>query len=277
MELLDYGARRYDPQIGRFLSPDTIIPDPSNPQSFNRYSYVSNNPLRYTDPTGHIQCGEVSECTPSDYQRYRNTIPSFEEQKQIEENINTTLIVGTVVWGGIVAAPVVAEAVPLVSAQTATTVGTTGGTAGTAACGDGDCTNEVSAVSQATQNALNAIQNSTGQAFRSFSSFKYNMGRAGDGQAWHHIVEQNKNNVTKFGNQLIQNTNNLIRLPDRAGEIHRQISGFYSSIQPDVTGSTTQTVRQWMSTQSFEEQFKFGMDVIKMFDGSQHIIDKFGG
>jgi len=39
--------------IGRFLQPDTIVPEPSNPQSLNRYSYVYNNPLRYTDPTGH--------------------------------------------------------------------------------------------------------------------------------------------------------------------------------------------------------------------------------
>jgi hypothetical protein len=57
MELIDYGARWYDPQIGRFISADIIIPDPANPQSFNRYSYVYNNALRYTDPTGH-QCAE---------------------------------------------------------------------------------------------------------------------------------------------------------------------------------------------------------------------------
>ena len=52
-ELYYYGARYYDPTIGRFISPDTIVPNPSDPQSLNRYSYCSNNPLRYTDPTGH--------------------------------------------------------------------------------------------------------------------------------------------------------------------------------------------------------------------------------
>ncbi len=50
-----YNARYYDPLIGRFISPDTIIPDPSNPQSFNRYSYCLNNPLKYIDPNGHQQ------------------------------------------------------------------------------------------------------------------------------------------------------------------------------------------------------------------------------
>ena len=48
-----YGARYYDPGIGRFISPDTIVSDPANPQSLNRYSYALNNPLKYSDPTGH--------------------------------------------------------------------------------------------------------------------------------------------------------------------------------------------------------------------------------
>jgi RHS repeat-associated protein len=48
-----YNARYYDPELGRFIQPDMVIPDLSNPQSFNRYSYCINNPLRYTDPSGH--------------------------------------------------------------------------------------------------------------------------------------------------------------------------------------------------------------------------------
>ena len=50
-----YQARFYSPKLGRFLSPDTIVPGAANPQAYNRYSYVLNNPLRYTDPTGHMQ------------------------------------------------------------------------------------------------------------------------------------------------------------------------------------------------------------------------------
>jgi hypothetical protein len=42
------------PYINRFLSADTIVPGYANPQNLNRYSYVTNNPLRYTDPTGHM-------------------------------------------------------------------------------------------------------------------------------------------------------------------------------------------------------------------------------
>ncbi|HEY32480.1 MAG TPA: hypothetical protein G4O10_05180 [Dehalococcoidia bacterium] len=49
-----YGARHYDPAIGRFISADTIVQDFANPQTLNRYSYCVNNPLKYTDPTGHF-------------------------------------------------------------------------------------------------------------------------------------------------------------------------------------------------------------------------------
>ena len=52
--LYNYDARMYDPVIGRFLSPDSIIPDIYNPQALNRYSYCYNNPLIYIDPTGHF-------------------------------------------------------------------------------------------------------------------------------------------------------------------------------------------------------------------------------
>ena len=51
--LMYYGARYYDPALGMFLSPDTVVPEPGNPQALNRYAYVNNNPLRYTDPSGH--------------------------------------------------------------------------------------------------------------------------------------------------------------------------------------------------------------------------------
>jgi len=49
-----YGARYYDPEIGRFITPDTIVQAPFNPQTLNRYTYCNNNPLNYVDPTGHM-------------------------------------------------------------------------------------------------------------------------------------------------------------------------------------------------------------------------------
>ncbi|MEI2689422.1 MAG: RHS repeat-associated core domain-containing protein [Anaerolineae bacterium] len=62
-----YNARYLDPQLGRFTQPDTIVPAPGNPQALNRYSYVLNNPVRYTDPTGHLTEEELQTLLGSDY------------------------------------------------------------------------------------------------------------------------------------------------------------------------------------------------------------------
>jgi RHS repeat-associated protein len=55
--LLNMNGRVYDPGIGRFLSADPNVQFVADLQSYNRYSYVQNNPLRYTDPTGYLSWG----------------------------------------------------------------------------------------------------------------------------------------------------------------------------------------------------------------------------
>jgi len=51
-----YNARYYDPYLNHWTQPDTIVPDPYNPQDWDRYSYTRNNPINYVDPTGHKAC-----------------------------------------------------------------------------------------------------------------------------------------------------------------------------------------------------------------------------
>jgi RHS repeat-associated protein len=51
--LMYFRARYYSSGLGRFVSADSIIPDTKNPQAWNRFSYTANNPLKYTDPSGH--------------------------------------------------------------------------------------------------------------------------------------------------------------------------------------------------------------------------------
>jgi RHS repeat-associated protein len=53
--LLFFNARFYDASLGRFLSADTIVPDSGDPQQYNRFAYATNNPLKYTDPSGHCR------------------------------------------------------------------------------------------------------------------------------------------------------------------------------------------------------------------------------
>ncbi len=63
--LIYMNARYYLPEVGRFISPDTIVPDPSNPQSFNRYSYAHNDPTNLTDPSGYC-AGDPNDPENSD-------------------------------------------------------------------------------------------------------------------------------------------------------------------------------------------------------------------
>jgi RHS repeat-associated protein len=58
---VDFRARMYDPLLGRFVQPDTIIPGAGNPQAWNRYSYTTNNPVNYIDPSGHRSCNGTDE------------------------------------------------------------------------------------------------------------------------------------------------------------------------------------------------------------------------
>lgn len=59
--------------LGRFISADTIIASLANPQSLNRYSYVYNNPINNTDPTGHRPCDGEYGCSADPQQRSKPT------------------------------------------------------------------------------------------------------------------------------------------------------------------------------------------------------------
>ncbi|MDZ4260958.1 MAG: RHS repeat-associated core domain-containing protein [Pseudomonadota bacterium] len=52
--LIHMNGRVYDPELGRFMSADPFVQAPYNSQSYNRYSYVFNSPLSFTDPSGYL-------------------------------------------------------------------------------------------------------------------------------------------------------------------------------------------------------------------------------
>ena len=67
-EYYTFGYRAYDPWVGRFLARDPLIADASNPQTFNRYSYVFNSPTNGIDPTGLMpeqSCSPNETCGPT--------------------------------------------------------------------------------------------------------------------------------------------------------------------------------------------------------------------
>jgi RHS repeat-associated protein len=65
-----FNARWYDPYLNRWTQPDTIVPSPTDPQSFNRYSYSYNMPTIFTDPSGNRPCGDIygDDCEDSPYE-----------------------------------------------------------------------------------------------------------------------------------------------------------------------------------------------------------------
>jgi RHS repeat-associated protein len=72
-------ARYYDPNLGLFISPDTLIPDPSNVLDYNRYVYARGNPVKYNDPTGHYSSSELQQ---------HFGVGSFEEVEELFSNTN---------------------------------------------------------------------------------------------------------------------------------------------------------------------------------------------
>jgi RHS repeat-associated protein len=65
-DLINMNGRIYDPVVSRFLSPDLLIQSANNLNSYNRYSYVLNNPLIFNDPSGY----EVEKPLRSDASNY---------------------------------------------------------------------------------------------------------------------------------------------------------------------------------------------------------------
>ena len=58
--LVHMNGRLYDPRVGRFVQGDPLVDDPGDPQAYNRYAYVGNNPVSVIDPTGYSRSGARS-------------------------------------------------------------------------------------------------------------------------------------------------------------------------------------------------------------------------
>ena len=88
LDLVHMNGRVYDPVIARFLSADPIVQDPYHSQAFNRYSYVWNNPLNATDPTG-FKCEKLTGsniCWPDDEVVNSAFVPDGLQPSGVEQN-----------------------------------------------------------------------------------------------------------------------------------------------------------------------------------------------
>jgi hypothetical protein len=204
--------------LARFLSVDPGRDwHPKQPQTWNMYTYVRNNPLKYTDPTGReADPGEFTGVNP-----------------EAVEFVKSLLHVDTLrnAFSGFSSAPANEKMMAgMIGAIALLDLGS----------------NIVAPEKGAAIGGAEAI------GFKTFRAFKRMMGAAGDGKHWHHIVEQTKSNVARFGGQALHNTVNLIKLD---APTHAKISAFYSSKQAFTGGLT---VREWLSKKSFKEQYELG-------------------
>ena len=98
------------------------------------------------------------------------------------------------------------------------------------------------------------------QGYKSFNDLKKAIGSAGERKDWHHIVEQSQIEKSGFSPEQIHNTDNIIAV-DHA--THMKITGYYNTKSFDFTNGLS--VRDWLAGQSYEEQYSFGLDVLRRF------------
>jgi hypothetical protein len=271
------GARYYTSLAGRFISPDLpgIDQHIANPQSWNLYHYARNNPLHYTDPTGHAaeaQYCSIATCAPMESSGDLSSGPSptnyvevdDDEQQsggaaaaqgaQAQQNPQSSFFqtpLGKLLYN-FVDGDNVAQAVTNMVASEKPTGKVGGATALVLTV--------AVAIVPAGKVAKGIVRFARGakagvQVYRSMSALRRALGPAGKGLEWHHIVEQCK--ACQFGPEAIHNTDNVIGL---IKSVHEKISRFYSTKQ-DFAGS--KVVREWLKGQSFEQQRAFGLKVLR--------------
>jgi len=176
--LYDYIARHYDPTLARFIQPDTIVPAPGDPQSLNRYAYTGNNPVRYTDPSGHryiaprpdpkevpnpgpeILLPPSHSPTGDPMQAYWSEIESW-DPGTTAEFVSVVVSPFTAPLLGIISEAAIGDlAIPTAQALWWKLLSWAG-----LACADGDCGNEVRSAGEYVRQTLPKLEGSIAEAF----------------------------------------------------------------------------------------------------------------
>jgi RHS repeat-associated protein len=97
--------------------------------------------------------------------------------------------------------------------------------------------------------------------YKSFSEFKSANGPAGEGMQWHHVVEQSQVERSGFDVSRINSSENVMAI---SKSLNQRLNAFYSTKPPELGV----TVRDWLSGQSWGQQFQFGLDAMRDLRGS---------
>ena len=253
-------SRYYDPVTHRFINADSQLNQKDGILGFNTYAYCNNNPIIYSDPTGHLPFFVITAAVGAVAGAVYGGIKAAKSGGNVWAGIGIGAAVGGLVGAGLGAMAGAAFAGSAVATTTQVAIGV-GQFATTVAIGGvGAGTTYIANNLQHAGNEIsNAIATSTGKGFDTFRQLKNEIGTPGAGNEWHHIVEQCQIGKSGFSPQMIHNTNNIISISKTT---HSAISGYYSSIQPFTNGMI---VRNWLAGQSFSAQYEFGLNVIRMF------------
>ena len=104
-----------------------------------------------------------------------------------------------------------------------------------------------------------AVKVDPSKGYDSWSKMKRDIGSAGDGNEWHHIVEQSQIDKSGFSSKMVNNPDNVVSIPR---EIHQKITGYYNS-KPEFTNGLT--YREWLAGQSYETQYESGLEILEKF------------
>jgi len=273
-ELYYMNARYYNANTGQFTSRDTYLGNAYNPQTHNLYSYTGNNPTSFVDPTGHAfflvtaLIGAVVGGAIGAYHSYKTT-----GKVTLKSVVKGALIGGAV---GLTLGAGASLALTGGLAASTGTVMTAGSTLISTAAGATKAADKVSSVaktasSSIAQTAKNVVSKISSnfkvttnveQEFSTFNKAKKALGSPGEGNQWHHIVEQSQIKKSGFSPMQINSTKNLFAINK---DIHSKISGYYNTKAFPFTNGLS--VRNWLATteKSFEYQYQFGLDVMKKY------------
>ena len=266
-------SRYYDPETGRFVNADGLLAG-ADEVNLNLFAYCGNNPVNRTDSTGHawwhwalgaaivVACAAATVVTCGGFAAAATAVCAVGAGMAAATTASTIAAGALIGSATVYSVAVVSAACSSNSVQEFCDQGNWGTVVTTAAggliggYGGYQLTKTNSSVSN---DSCGSGASSTGKGFDSFRQLKKEVGSPGEGNEWHHIVEQSQTTKSGFSSQMIQNTNNIVSISKAT---HRTISGYYSSVQPFTNGMI---VRNWLAGQSFNAQYEFGINVIKMF------------
>ena len=252
-------SRYYDPTVGRFINADAQVVAESS-VGCNSFTYSLNNPVSMADDEGDLPFFVATAIAGAIIGAIVGGAVAAANGKNVWAGIGIGAAAGALIGTG----AGMAAGAALAGSITATTGAVVHGAGALAAVvssgGTGAGATYISNnITHASNSLAPASQEVAQNSFDTYRAMKKVLGPAGEGNQWHHIVEQCQIGKTGLSPQMVQSTNNIIAV---SNTIHGKISGFYSSIQPFTNGMT---VRNWLAGKSFETQYAFGLYVIRLF------------